>query len=277
VSALSDDEAGAEFTEATPPALEVLRARAQELGLTTADFGPQDTVTVGSLIGMICAVTERGFPDEDTIASRVERAQARVDSLSTFAGVSTFLAGFATADLAGFEYDGWEEHWAVVYVTMMSFTVGCGFFCSVVSIMIVFTIQSYELHDNELMHRAKNASLPLRIIVEENGTYAMFIRECKVTDAATEPKFPMAFFFMMSTGDFAQWTWKPPFVQGNALCVGMLIFPYAVVFYMAAVALKVLVAAKFSSSVAIGLSAPMILWAVPMVKLARSALRQGLW
>jgi hypothetical protein len=50
----------------------------------------------------------------------VTRAKARVDTLSTFVGVSTFLAGFATADSAGFEYDGWEEHWAVVYVVMMS-------------------------------------------------------------------------------------------------------------------------------------------------------------
>ena len=254
---------------------EVLLERAQELGVATADFGPQDTVT--SLLAAIATATERDFPDADTIVSRTARAQARVDSLSTFAGVATFLAGFATADLAAFGYDGWEEHWAVVYVAMMSFTVGCGFFCSVLSITIVFTVQSYQLHDDRMIARAEKMGVPLRIVVEASGTYAMFIRECKTYPSRECTSFPMAYFYMMATSDFAQWTWKPPFVRGNALCIGMLLFPHAVAFYMAAVALKVLVAANFSIPLAIGLFVPIIMWAVPMITLAQRALRQGLW
>ena len=82
----------------------------------------------------------------------------------------------------------------------------------------------------------------------------------------------MAYFYMMATGDFAQWMWKLPFVRGNALRIGMLIFPYAVAFYMTAVALNVLVAAKFSTPLDIGLSVPMVMWAVPMstLKLAQN-------
>ena len=73
----------------------------------------------------------------------------------------------------------------------------------------------------------------------------------------------MAYFYMMATGDFAQWMWKLPFVRGNALRIGMLIFPYAAAFYVTAVALNVLVAAKFSTPLDIGLSVPMVMWAVP--------------
>ena len=69
------------------------------------------------------------------------------------------------------------------------------------------------------------------------------------------------------------WTWKPPPAGGNAQCIGMLVFHVR----LCPTDRHGCRCFRGSSPLVIGLSAPMILWAVPMVKLAQSALHQGLW
>eukprot|EP00966_Prymnesium_polylepis_P125988 2913227-Prymnesium_polylepis.1 len=46
--------------------------------------------------------------ESESLASGPPETNPRIEALSSFAGVSTFVAGFALADLGQFEYDSFD-------------------------------------------------------------------------------------------------------------------------------------------------------------------------
>merc|ERR1712110_1266222 len=79
-----------------------------------------------------------GYSSAQKYASGTSKLEARKGSLEAITSVTTFLAGFAMNDLSTtMDVEAFDDYEVtkVVYLGMMSFTVGCSFFCSVVGIM----------------------------------------------------------------------------------------------------------------------------------------------
>ena len=233
----------------------------------------------------------------EQIEFRIDLAETRKSSLESLSAVTTFIAGFALADLAAFsakEFGSNGNPRAHIYCALMAFVVATTVFIAIVGIFIVFTITSVQLHDKAYLKNFKDNGEETDLGGSEGGVYKL-INDMLGYDwknAKSEAdyderrrRFPYSYTFMMGTCDFGQWpSWWPSAKpckgrgltwRGNAYCKALLVLPLSIVAYLAAVVVSATRDAPFE--IFVGLTVVMVTAAVPMVRVCDQYIQIALW
>ena len=189
-----------------------------------------------------------------------EGVEFRIEALVNFGTVSTFISGFALADLSTLVWD--EFHGtglSEIYVMLMSFAAGCSACNSVLAIMLVVAYQRVKSWD---LHIAMYARQHARFDRTQTPNYEIYSR------AFGDPK----------ENKYSEDLFRRMFDSESApLRLTMQLFPWAVVSYTTAVAVKVLASSSASAdgSLLAQLACPIIvaLFALPTLLFARKMMQ----
>jgi len=178
----------------------------------------------------------------------------RVEAVSQYAGVCTFIAGFALADLGGLEYD-FEFPVGEIYMVLMSFAAGCTACNAVLGILLVVVYRRLLSWDMGRSKRFADDPSFVRGTNEYEKDHHLFL---EIFGDPGEKRYSKHVFDYIYNG-----SWAP-------LRIVMVLFPWAIAAYLSAVAVKVVAASEKQTLVVKSICPVMLaLFLFPMLKYAR--------
>lgn len=210
--------------------------------------------------------------NEDEECEDFDGVQNRLEEMSAMLTLSTFITGFAIADLSSFDIDSWGENVTMMtmYTVLMAFVVGNSAFISVVGICLNQATLRIRGRDS---HCRGFGSQPVRDAYATKSKYAAMgiadpsrvehinkVMTMRAEQRLAGPKTEMASQAFLSV--FTD--------EGGPYVRAVRTFPWAMMFYMVAVSLKVMQGAPLIMQIAV----PSVLaaWSMPMVFMCQQLL-----
>ena len=90
----------------------------------------------------VCTTSQVAAGTENTIPpDQAPTGNVRIESLGTFSAVTTFIAGFALADLGGFDYESFNYPLGEIYVVLMALSASVLAFNAIVGVLVIVAYQ----------------------------------------------------------------------------------------------------------------------------------------